>query len=134
MHGLLGPRLRRRVERRRVGAQRRALVDLDERLAGEQRRLGTDVHDAPHAGLARGLQHVARALHVAVLEVRAGAPVAAAAAAGAWLSLVLLLMKSPHNQRPDSAAREMTEEFIAKYAGAGLPSDKKSKKAKAKSK
>jgi myo-inositol-1-phosphate synthase len=45
------------------------------------------------------------------------------------------LMKSPHNQRPDSAAREMTEEFIAKYARErGLPSDKKSKKAKAKSK
>jgi myo-inositol-1-phosphate synthase len=26
------------------------------------------------------------------------------------------LMKSPHNQRPDPIAREMTEEFIAKYA------------------
>jgi myo-inositol-1-phosphate synthase len=26
------------------------------------------------------------------------------------------LMKSPHNQRPDSEAREQTEEFIAKYA------------------
>jgi myo-inositol-1-phosphate synthase len=26
------------------------------------------------------------------------------------------LMKSPHNQRPDSLAREQTEEFIAKYA------------------
>ena len=26
------------------------------------------------------------------------------------------LMKSPHNQRPDDEAREMTEEFIAKYA------------------
>jgi len=25
-------------------------------------------------------------------------------------------MKSPHNQRPDSEARELTEEFIAKYA------------------
>ena len=24
------------------------------------------------------------------------------------------LMKSPHNQRPDDAARELTEEFIAK--------------------
>ena len=27
------------------------------------------------------------------------------------------LMKSPHNQRPDDEAREMTEEFIAEYAG-----------------
>ena len=26
------------------------------------------------------------------------------------------LMKSPHDQRPDPVAREMTEEFIAKYA------------------
>jgi hypothetical protein len=25
-------------------------------------------------------------------------------------------MKSPHNQRPDSEAREQTEEFIARYA------------------
>jgi hypothetical protein len=40
-------------------------------------------------------------------------------------------MKSPHNQRPDSQAREDTEEFIAKYARArGLPSEKKGKKAK----
>jgi myo-inositol-1-phosphate synthase len=49
------------------------------------------------------------------------------------------LMKSPHNQRPDSQAREMTEEFIAKYARQrGLPAEKatgkKSKKAKAKAK
>jgi myo-inositol-1-phosphate synthase len=29
------------------------------------------------------------------------------------------LMKSPHTQRPDPAAREMTEEFIAKYARKG---------------
>jgi myo-inositol-1-phosphate synthase len=28
------------------------------------------------------------------------------------------LMKSPHNQRPDDQAREATEKFIAKYAGA----------------
>jgi myo-inositol-1-phosphate synthase len=27
------------------------------------------------------------------------------------------LMKSPHNQRPDSEARELTDKFIAKYAG-----------------
>jgi myo-inositol-1-phosphate synthase len=26
------------------------------------------------------------------------------------------LMKSPHNQRPDDEARELTEEFIAKHA------------------
>jgi myo-inositol-1-phosphate synthase len=32
------------------------------------------------------------------------------------------LMKSPHTQRPDPAAREMTEEFIAKYSRkAGAP-------------
>jgi myo-inositol-1-phosphate synthase len=53
------------------------------------------------------------------------------------------LMKSPHTQRPDSEAREKTEEFIAKYARQrGLPADKgekgkkskKGKKAKAKAK
>jgi len=49
------------------------------------------------------------------------------------------LMKSPHNQRPDSLAREQTEEFIAKYARQrGLPSGKakgkKAKKSKAKAK
>ena len=52
------------------------------------------------------------------------------------------LMKSPHNQRPDPDAREMTEEFIAKHATQrGLPSGgkkkqgkKSKKKAKAKSK
>jgi myo-inositol-1-phosphate synthase len=49
------------------------------------------------------------------------------------------LMKSPHNQRPDSIARDDTEEFIAKYARErGLPAakgkGKKAKKAKAKSK
>ncbi len=49
------------------------------------------------------------------------------------------LMKSPHNQRPDSLAREQTEEFIAKYARQrGVPAKKgkkaKKKKAKAKAK
>ena len=40
------------------------------------------------------------------------------------------LMKSPHNQRPDPVAREMTEEFIAKYAKPrGLPQKSKGKKA-----
>jgi myo-inositol-1-phosphate synthase len=48
------------------------------------------------------------------------------------------LMKSPHNQRPDSIARDDTEEFIAKYARQrGVPAEtgkkaKKGKKAKAK--
>ncbi len=49
------------------------------------------------------------------------------------------LMKSPHNQRPDSLAREQTEEFIAKYARPrGLPAErakgKKGKKSKPKAK
>jgi myo-inositol-1-phosphate synthase len=49
------------------------------------------------------------------------------------------LMKSPHNQRPDSLARDRTEEFIAKYARQrGLPGEKakgkKGKKSKAKAK
>ncbi|HEY1237154.1 MAG TPA: inositol-3-phosphate synthase, partial [Solirubrobacterales bacterium] len=44
------------------------------------------------------------------------------------------LMKSPHNQRPDPVAREMTDEFIAKYARQrGVPAKGKGKtKAKAK--
>jgi myo-inositol-1-phosphate synthase len=38
------------------------------------------------------------------------------------------LMKSPHNQRPDSLAREQTEEFIAKYARQrGVPKSGKGK-------
>ena len=41
------------------------------------------------------------------------------------------LMKSPHNQRPDPVARDMTEEFIADYARQrGMPAGKKAKKAK----
>ncbi len=60
------------------------------------------------------------------------------------------LMKSPHNQRPDPVAREMTEEFIAKYArrrgvparsaatktaaGSKRKKEKKGKKAKARGK
>jgi myo-inositol-1-phosphate synthase len=31
------------------------------------------------------------------------------------------LMKSPHNQRPDDEARELTEEFIAKHARSETP-------------
>jgi myo-inositol-1-phosphate synthase len=49
------------------------------------------------------------------------------------------LMKSPHNQRPDSLAREQTEEFIAKYArqrgvpkGGKRKGQKKGARAKAK--
>jgi myo-inositol-1-phosphate synthase len=49
------------------------------------------------------------------------------------------LMKSPHNQRPDSLAREHTEEFIARYARQrGIPAKKakgkKAKKSRAKAK
>jgi myo-inositol-1-phosphate synthase len=47
------------------------------------------------------------------------------------------LMKSPHDQRPDSIAREMTEEFIAKYTRQrGVPAEKgkKGKKGKKKAK
>jgi myo-inositol-1-phosphate synthase len=44
------------------------------------------------------------------------------------------LMKSPHNQRPDSLAREATEEFIAKYARPrGVPA-KQGKRAKKRAK
>jgi myo-inositol-1-phosphate synthase len=44
------------------------------------------------------------------------------------------LMKSPHNQRPDSLAREATEEFIAKYARPrGVPA-KQGRRAKKKAK
>ena len=45
------------------------------------------------------------------------------------------LMKSPHNQRPDPAAREMTEEFIAEHARQrGVPGGKEKKKEKKKAK
>jgi myo-inositol-1-phosphate synthase len=47
------------------------------------------------------------------------------------------LMKSPHNQRPDPVAREMTEEFIADYArqrGGPAARAKSKSTAKAKSK
>jgi myo-inositol-1-phosphate synthase len=41
------------------------------------------------------------------------------------------LMKSPHNQRPDPVAREMTEEFIKQYARhRGAPSSGKASKGK----
>jgi myo-inositol-1-phosphate synthase len=39
------------------------------------------------------------------------------------------LMKSPHNQRPDDEARDMTERFIAKHhTGKSLTSPKGAKK------
>jgi hypothetical protein len=41
-------------------------------------------------------------------------------------------MKSPHNQRPDPVAREMTEEFIAKHARQRGVAAKTKAKAKAK--
>ena len=45
------------------------------------------------------------------------------------------LMKSPHTQRPDDEARELTEEFIRKYARHPLPAGKgKTRKAKSSSK
>jgi myo-inositol-1-phosphate synthase len=41
------------------------------------------------------------------------------------------LMKSPHNQRPDPVAREMTEEFIEKYSRQrGAPASKPTKSSK----
>jgi myo-inositol-1-phosphate synthase len=41
------------------------------------------------------------------------------------------LMKSPHTQRPDNEARELTEKFIAKYARQrGLPKGRAKKRAK----
>jgi myo-inositol-1-phosphate synthase len=45
------------------------------------------------------------------------------------------LMKSPHNQRPDPVAREMTEEFIETHARQrGLPAEKPKKAKPAKGK
>ena len=41
------------------------------------------------------------------------------------------LMKSPHNQRPDDQARELTEEFIAKYARKDLAANAPAAKKKA---
>ena len=75
-HQLLGARLGGAVQRRRVRAQRCCLVDAHQRLAGEQRRLGTHVHKAPHAGLGARAQGIARALHVAAAEVLGLAPIA----------------------------------------------------------
>jgi hypothetical protein len=44
-------------------------------------------------------------------------------------------MKSPHNQRPDSVARQDTEDFIAKHARKrGLPEGKEKSKGKKKGK
>jgi myo-inositol-1-phosphate synthase len=43
------------------------------------------------------------------------------------------LMKSPMNQRPDGEAREMTEDFIKKYARKRTPTPAPAKATKAKS-
>ena len=74
-HELLRLGLRRRVERRRVRPQRRALVDIHQRLPGHQRRLGAHVHEPPHAACAAGGDHVPRAPNVEPLEVGRVAPV-----------------------------------------------------------
>ena len=73
---LLRPGLGGGVGRLGVGAQRCRLVDVHQRLAGQQRRLGPHVHEPPHAGPARRRQRVVCALDVAPLEVLAPAPVA----------------------------------------------------------
>ena len=73
---LLGHRLRRGVERLRVGPQRRILVHVHERLARQQRRLRPDVHEPAHARCAGCLQRIARAAHVDALELLAVAPLA----------------------------------------------------------
>ena len=65
------------VERLRVGPQRRGLVDVHERLAGDQRRLGADVDEAAHAGLAAGRAARSRVpVDVAALELLPRAPLA----------------------------------------------------------
>ena len=73
-HRLLGHRLGRAVVGLGVGTQRRRLVDADQRLAGHGRRLGTDVHQAAHAGLAARVEHISRAVHVAAHELLARPP------------------------------------------------------------
>jgi hypothetical protein len=75
-HGLLRTRLAGTVERRRVGAQRRGLVDVDQRLTGQQHGLGTDVYEPTDARVGACLQRVSRTVDVAALEVLALAPVA----------------------------------------------------------
>ena len=74
-HGQLGPGLGGRVQRRRVGSQRRVLVDVDQRLPGHQRRLGAHVHDPTRAGVAGGREHVLGAVDVDALELLGLAPV-----------------------------------------------------------
>jgi hypothetical protein len=73
---LLGLRLGRRVGRPRVGPQRGALVDVDEGLAGHQRRLGAAVDEAAHARVGAGRESVAGPLDVAALEVLPRPPLA----------------------------------------------------------
>jgi hypothetical protein len=75
-HGLLGARLGGAVESGRVRPQRGALVDVQERPAREQRCLGADVDEPPHARVGARPQHVGGALDVAALEQLGRAPVA----------------------------------------------------------
>ena len=59
-HRLLGKRLCRRVERLRIRPQGCRLVDLSQRLAGEQRGLGAAMDEAPYARLAAAGERVLR--------------------------------------------------------------------------
>ena len=71
---LFGLRLGGAVGRLRVRPQRRGLVHVHERVAGEQHGLGTHVHEPPHASRAAGLDHVGGAAHVHLVELPAGPP------------------------------------------------------------
>jgi hypothetical protein len=53
---------------------RRVLGDVDQIVAVEERRLGADVDEASHAGIACGGEHAGRALHVAAPELLVCAP------------------------------------------------------------
>jgi hypothetical protein len=66
---LLRLRLGRRVGSRGVRPQRSGLVDVDERLAGHQRRLGAAVDEALDAGARASVERVPCPLDVAALEV-----------------------------------------------------------------
>jgi hypothetical protein len=59
-----------------VGAQRRRLVDIDQSLAGEERRLRPHVDETMYTNIGARCQRVTRALHVAALEGIALAPIA----------------------------------------------------------
>src|SRR5205085_2190892 len=74
-HRLLRAGLGRRVERLRVGSQRCGLVDVHQRVAGEQRRLGPHVNETADAGIPGGGQRVLGPDHVVPLELLGVAPV-----------------------------------------------------------